>query len=141
MSSLVSSAPSLIANLDLCVPRDLRERKQFVLWQYVERNGRRTKRPVQPSGAPASSTDSATWSSYAEVIAAFAATPRKFAGIGFVFSPDDPFAGIDVDNCLKNGQFKEWSKPIIAAFEDSYMEISPSGNGKSGSAPKWQAPE
>jgi putative DNA primase/helicase len=131
MSSPLKQAPSSssVANLDLCVPFDLRERNQFVLWQYVERNGRLTKRPLQPSGAPASTTDPATWSSYAEVIAAFSATPGKFAGIGFVFSADDPFAGVDLDNSLDDGQAKKWSEPIIAAFGDSYMEISPSGKG------------
>ena len=55
------------------------------------------KRPICPAtGAPASSTDPATWASYA---AAVQAVPRLGCrGIGYVLG--DGLCGIDIDHCM-----------------------------------------
>jgi hypothetical protein len=56
--------------------------------------------------------------------------PDHWSGIGFVFSPDDPYFGIDLDDCLDaEGNLKPWAQPILGRFADSYAEISPSGLG------------
>ncbi len=54
----------------------------------------------------------------------------KSDGIGFVFSPDDPYCGIDLDHCrnLETGETADWARAIIEAI-NSYTEISPSGDG------------
>ena len=53
-----------------------------------------------------------------------------YAGPGFVFSADDPFCGIDLDDCLDaEGTLKPWARGIVERFSDTYMEISPSGSG------------
>ena len=53
---------------------------------------------------------------------------REGVGVGFVFTEDDPYVGIDFDDCIEDGKVKEEvSKYIEEAF--SYTEISPSGNG------------
>jgi len=51
-------------------------------------------------------------------------------GIGFVFSPNDPFAGIDLDHCrdLETCVIAPWAQQIITRC-GSYSEISPSGTG------------
>lgn len=113
----------------LRLPDDLTELDQWVVWRHEDRGGRRTKVPYQKSGALASSTDPATWISYGDAVAALGAQPGRFAGIGFVFSADDPYTGIDFDQCLRDGKLKPWVSPIIAALGDSYMEVSPSGSG------------
>lgn len=54
--------------------------------------------------------------------------PKGFNGIGFVFTNTNDLIGIDVDNCIKNGQLNEFHKALIMGLK-SYSEFSPSGNG------------
>jgi putative DNA primase/helicase len=50
-------------------------------------------------------------------------------GPGFVFSKDDPYCGIDLDNCIdEQGNLLEWARKLVAYFF-SYTEISHSGKG------------
>ena len=112
------------------VPDDLVERDQWVLWRYVARNGAKTKVPFQANGRPADSTDPRTWDTLEAVLSAWNAAPKRYAGVGFVFSPDDPFCGVDLDDSLDaEGNVKPWAQGIVGRFADSYMEISPSGEG------------
>jgi putative DNA primase/helicase len=112
------------------VPDDLRELPQAVLWKYVTRDGTTTKVPYQANGKTASTTDPATWGAFEDVLAAYQKYPKHWSGIGSVFSPDDPFCGIDMDGCIDDtGKLKPWAQPIIATFGDTYMEVSPSGHG------------
>jgi hypothetical protein len=47
-----------------------------------------------------------------------------------VFSKDDGLAGIDLDDSLdEQGYVKPWARGIVERFADTYMEISPSGQG------------
>jgi primase-polymerase (primpol)-like protein len=45
----------------IVIPDDLRERDQWVLRRYEDRNGKKAKVPYQVGGRRASSTDSRTW--------------------------------------------------------------------------------
>jgi putative DNA primase/helicase len=51
-------------------------------------------------------------------------------GIGYVFSAEDPYTGIDLDKCRdpETGTIEEWAQEIIISLR-SYTEISPSGRG------------
>ena len=51
-------------------------------------------------------------------------------GVGFVFSPDDPFVGVDLDHCRdpESGVVKPAAQEITTEL-NSYTEISPSGTG------------
>jgi len=50
-------------------------------------------------------------------------------GIGFTFSEDGPFTGIDFDDCInEDGKITRWVSEIVQKA-GSYTEISPSGNG------------
>jgi len=112
-----------------CVPACLRERAQWVCWEYVERDGKWTKCPISPTkGGKASSTDPATWGTFDQAIAACQAAGLE--GVGFVFSADDPFAGVDLDKCIDQttGLPKPWARTILDRL-DGYSEISPSGAG------------
>jgi len=53
-----------------------------------------------------------------------------YEGIGFVFTRDDPFCGVDLDHCRdsETGALEPWAKDIVQEL-DSYTEISPSGKG------------
>jgi hypothetical protein len=114
----------------IVVPNDLSERDQWVLWRYEERNGRATKVPYQVGRRRASSTDRDTWASFEIVINEWRSAPNWYSGPGLVFSPDDPFCGIDLDDSLdERGALKPWARGIVERFSDTYMEVSPSGKG------------
>jgi len=109
----------------------LAELEQWVLWQYEQRDGSKpTKAPHQKNGDLARSTDPITWCSFDEALKGWQQRPNQWSGIGFVFSADDPYFGIDLDDCLDaEGNLKTWAQPIMERFADSYAEISPSGLG------------
>lgn len=120
---------STLAALDPTrIPAALRERSQWVCWRYITRGGKQTKCPVSArGGGRADSTDPATWASFDEVVAAWKA--GGYAGIGYVFTADGPFTGIDLDGCIDDaGNIVSAAREIIDAL-NSYTEISPSGRG------------
>ncbi len=102
--------------------------KQWVCWKSITRNGRATKIPINAkTGTTASSTDCATWVSRVEAQQYWNTHP-EIAGIGFVFTPDDGYCGIDIDGCITDGVMSDSARHLISRF-NSYTEISPSGNG------------
>jgi putative DNA primase/helicase len=76
------------------IPKELRTLQQWVCWRLEERDGKPTKVPSQPNGASVSTTDPTTWSSLGACLQAL--QTRNFLGIGYVFSPYDNNAGIDL---------------------------------------------
>lgn len=105
------------------VPQELKTRDQWVTWQNV--NG--TKVPFNPhTGRKASSTNPQTWAAFD--LAVKAAQQRKHSGVGYVFAQGDPYTGIDLDDCLIDGQLATWATEIVETMQ-SYTEISPSGQG------------
>ncbi|HEY7336255.1 MAG TPA: primase C-terminal domain-containing protein [Bryobacteraceae bacterium] len=119
----------------ISVPDDLTECDQWVLWRYERRNGTPTKVPYQAKCARterkrASSTDPATWTTFEDALKIWLAEQNWYTGLGFVFSPGDPFCGIDLDDALDaQGNVKPWARGVVERFGDTYMEISPSGSG------------
>jgi putative DNA primase/helicase len=73
----------------------------WVTWRRVYRNGKWTKIPYDPkTGSPADSTDRSTWSNYEQA----AQVASNYDGLGFVFCDENPFSGIDLDDCIVNGK-------------------------------------
>lgn len=103
------------------VPAELRGLRQWCLW----RNESGRKVPYQPNHRHARTNDPRTWASLEECMAVI----NEFTGLGFVFSGDDPYAGIDFDNVWNNGFVSEWANPLLQSLAAGYQEISPSGNG------------
>ncbi len=96
----------------------------------MERRGKISKAPINArAGEPADSTDSVTWGTFEQALVALAHF-RGLAGVEFVFSADDPFAGMDLDGCLDptTAEMKPWALPIIRQLS-SYSEVSPSCKG------------
>ncbi|MFA9478062.1 hypothetical protein ACERK3_07100 [Phycisphaerales bacterium AB-hyl4] len=120
--------PAITCNPD-GVPAPLRERRQWIVWRYGVRKGEITKLPTDfRSGQEIDATDPSNWSTFAEVVHALGGG-SAFAGIGFVFTPDDPYCGIDLDDCLNDdGTLVDSAQQIVDTF-NSYTEISPSGEG------------
>jgi len=114
------------------IPKDLKERDQWVLWRYIKKQDKHKpeKLPFQTDGSVAKVDDPSTWTSYENVCSALAAAGGYYDGIGYVFSGDDRFCGIDLDDCLDpDGQLRPWACRIVEKFADTYMEVSPSGRG------------
>jgi hypothetical protein len=105
------------------LPPELIERPQWVLW-------RGKKIPHTCMGYRASVTNPEHWSPFGDVLK-FAARPGFCDGIGFVFSPDDPYCGVDLDDVWWSDadQGEVWAWEIIERFRDTYAEESPSGEG------------
>ncbi len=108
------------------VPDELKQRPQWLLWIVVERGGKATKVPVTCSYKPASSTDASTWSTFAHCLDTY--RRGDFAGLGFVFTPDDPYFGLDLDDCVVGDALHESAQAIVDTFA-TYTEASPSGTG------------
>lgn len=107
-------------------PIELTERRQWVLWRYDDKG---TKVPLQSNGTYASTTDSTTWTTFHTALATFRSGGRRFAGIGYVFTADDPYTGIDLDDVVVDGRIVVPEAQRIVDVLDSYAEISPSGAG------------
>lgn len=135
-NSITAATPEVCAAAG--VPVELSGGAQWVAWKSVPNPGAKKPRklPINPhTGAMASSTDSATWSDYTAALAAVERyrlhqSDALPGGVGFVFTDDDPYSGVDLDDCRKpeTGEIAEWAQGIIAAI-DSYTEVSPSRTG------------
>jgi hypothetical protein len=113
------------------IPTALHDLPQSVNWQYVLHSDAKkwTKVPRNPSnGYQASATDPQTWGTLESAVARYES--GAVDGIGFVVTPDDPYVGIDVDDCRNplSGEIAPWVLDWITRFA-SYTEISPSGTG------------
>lgn len=110
------------------VPQCLRDLPNWVLWKEIIRSGERTKLPYQIDGEMAKSNDPSTWATFEDAEKRFKA--GGYSGLGFMFSADDPFCGIDLDGCRdpETGVVADWAREIIKTF-DSYTEVSPSRTG------------
>lgn len=111
------------------IPWELKERPQWVAWRWRRSERGWTKVPVDPaSGRPADSTDPETWGAFE--VALDLASEHGLAGVGYVFSTDDPYGGIDLDGCrdLRTSKLAAWARGIVRAV-GSYAEVSPSGTG------------
>lgn len=109
------------------IPEELRSLPQWIAWKAVPKpDSKPTKVPfcaLDPN-RKASSTDAATWASYREALACLDSD-----GIGFVFTADDPFIGIDMDRCVSpSGKIHPAAYEIVRAL-GGYVEFSPSDTG------------
>ena len=90
------------------------------------------KTPVNPkTGGNAQANNPATWGTFDQAVKHCEAhKDNGIVGIGYEFSYDDPFCGIDLDHCRdpETGEIAAWAWEIISRF-NSYTEISPSGTG------------
>lgn len=82
------------------------------------------KRPITVTGHPASSTDSSTWSSFADVRA-------SSAGDGFGVMLGGGLGCHDLDHALEGGALKPWARGVLAGIAERvlFVEVSVSGEG------------
>jgi len=117
------------------IPDDLQHYPNWITYRIkefkdTEGNVKRTKIPYTPTtGMKASTTDPATWVDFETALAC----ESNYDGLGFVFT-NSPFVGVDLDdvgNEIKAFEHGDLNN-IVGEFHEAlqtYMEISPSGNG------------
>ncbi len=118
-------------NFSKC-PKTLQKLDHWVNWKKKPdpNNPEKTKKvPINPgTGKLASVTDPSTWSSFEDAVK----RNKKGGvdGIGFVFTTEDTYVGIDLDDCrdVDTGEIEPWAQNILADI-NSYSELSPSGTG------------
>lgn len=126
--------PKLYKRLQLAdiakLPKELLEVRQWVCWKLVQRESKLTKVPVSPkNGRNVSVHDLGSFGSAIEAIQYFSQNPG-IQGIGFVFTKNDPYVGIDIDDCrnMVTGDIFDFARDILEKI-NSYAEESPSGTG------------
>src|SRR5215218_8663299 len=100
-----------------CIPDALKKRDQWVLWRGEDRIDQQTgevklnKIPINPQTLRnADTTDPTTWGTFAQCVKALPLALEEWeedngsayrgGGLGFVFTAEDPYAGIDFDHCV-----------------------------------------
>lgn len=118
------------------IPVELRQFNQWCLWRFEDKERiKPTKVPYQCNGKMAMVNNFNTWSSFDKVKETY--DLGGYDGIGFIFSDDDPYSFVDLDDTskLSNGDPNpDKNKDSARQKEifnnlDSYNEFSPSGNG------------
>ena len=114
------------------IPARLKEFDQWVVWNAVNRvkkdgSVKVSKEPCNvQTGNTASAQDSKNWLTFEE--AADAYLYNGFSGIGFVFTDNDPFVGIDLDGCVEGKKVSNLAKMAVNTCK-SFAEVSVSGTG------------
>jgi putative DNA primase/helicase len=113
------------------IPSDLLARRQWVVWRYEPRPGKSkpAKVPYTPAtNLRASTKTPTTWGTYAQALAA--SQLGGYDGLGYVFTQDDSYCGIDLDDCRhpETGEIAPWAQTLITRM-NSYTEVTPSGAG------------
>lgn len=105
--------------------------KQFILWTTADRGGKLVKLPVDYRTAKvADAHDPGAWMDAPTAISTSQAYGENY-GVGFVFTPNDPFFFVDLDKCL-NTDNTTWSTvamDILARLPGAAVEVSQSGRG------------
>ncbi|MCQ6962981.1 hypothetical protein [Methanolobus chelungpuianus] len=112
------------------IPQEMKEHDQWVMWKLISKKGENKPRkvPYTVDNFEASTDKPTTWSTFDACIKAL--DTGLYHGIGFVFSCDDDYVGIDWDNVRnqETGEFDEDIYQEILLLE-SYAEVSQSGKG------------
>ena len=110
------------------VPAELLARPQWVSWKLVpDPAGKKPRKiPYNARNRKADPTNRAEWQTFDAAIG----TAKRFLhrGVGYVFSSDDPYAGIDLDDCILGGQMAVQALERISRLH-TYAEYSHSGTG------------
>ena len=108
------------------LPSSLLNHEQWVCWKSTLKN----KLPVNPHSDELASVNSPDdWAKYQTAYDSHCQS-TNVDGIGFVFTEEDPFVGIDLDGCYDDGTLSDLAHNIVDTFSSSaYIEVSPSGEG------------
>ncbi len=112
----------------ITIPTAMEGYKQFICWTLVDKGGKKpAKIPTDPmTGLPINAMDPAVWMDSATVMR-FAAMGY---GVGFVFTKEDNYFFLDIDDCLEpTGNWSNLATHMRTMFTGAYSEVSYSGKG------------
>lgn len=112
------------------IPRELADRPQWVCWKYLppKKPGDDWRKvPFDPADGRWSQGDHETWG---RTFTAACAAAVAYDGIGYVFSKDDPYTGIDLDDVRnpETGELLPWAATLVDRLA-TFADVSPSGTG------------
>jgi P4 family phage/plasmid primase-like protien len=117
-----------------CIPKALREHKAWLLWKSIKYKGDKKPRKVpvylngqNRKGTQGSEEDRKNLATFDQVVQKFEL--GGYTGIGIAMLPEWGLAGLDFDNCVHDGVVDEG---VLKLVQNTYAEISPSGNGVRG---------
>lgn len=109
----------------------LADYNQFILYKLIPNAGGFQKIPVNPRTREPFPKGS-DWQKKPEYMADFATASANCItgyGVGFLFTPSDPFFFLDIDDCLIDGKWSPLALELCGAFNGAAVEISASGSG------------
>ncbi|MEE8207126.1 MAG: DUF5906 domain-containing protein, partial [Nitrospinaceae bacterium] len=106
---------------------------QFIIWRLEHRKEQRAaKIPIHSSGQwrgrPLNAHDTSHHLGYQQALE-IAASMGPSMGIGFVFTGQDPFFFLDIDDCYVGGRWSPIAKWACEIFSKAAIEVSQSGTG------------
>jgi putative DNA primase/helicase len=114
------------------VPAELIALLQWIVWRYETRShdpgAKPTKVPYQVRGYRAATDNPRHWSRFADAVETWQHQLIPCDGIAFVFTPEDPYCGIDLDNIWPSDadEGADWGWEILDRFTDTYSAAGPS---------------
>jgi putative DNA primase/helicase len=127
-----SGIPQVLEVNSSGIPQELKALLRWVVWKLNFTGKKREKIPIDTkTGRFASSTNPSTWCTFEQARKYFQChRGAGIMGIGFVFTKDDPYTGVDLDHCrdAETGDILPWALEIVQ-YLNSYTELSPSGTG------------
>lgn len=121
------------------IPAELRSIPRWYVYKLTPKKdksgkptGKHGKEPADPiTGRNACwKTDPKSAMTFEQAVAALRKNkPRNLAGIGFVFTREEPYSGIDIDGCLEADGKPDLQAEQILEEIDTYTEVSRSGTG------------
>jgi hypothetical protein len=118
------------------IPEELKARKQWAPWRYIERQGKAKpgKLPLRANNTSRIAKTNAPehWGTFEKALEVLEKNPT-FDGIGYFFDEEDLYVGFDLDGCF-DPEAEELHEAAAEIVEDlgGYWEISPSGAGVKG---------
>jgi hypothetical protein len=104
--------------------------RQFIVYRLAPGlNGKTAKYPTSwLTGQKHDAHDPTIWLSCSDAAAAAENFGAGY-GVGFVFTPHDPFFFVDIDSCLIGNDWSASAREILNRFPGAAVEISQSGKG------------
>ena len=117
----------------MAFPQELKQMRRWVNYRLIpDETGEKPKKmPINPiTGKSAKSNDPSTWTDY--LTAVDAVERYGFTGIGFMFTKEDGFVGVDIDHCYdphrktfapRRPPFSPGSRPLQLNFHNKKARL------------------